>query len=625
MKKIFWFLLLSSSALITVVSCQQNDQKPIKIKTINQKLPSDQQAINNKVDNKVADLEALNLEIDKLKSNLNINKLDIENFVAKIASYKKNLVAKDELIDQTLNSFTTFLEQQNFQIEAKREHFIDFLDQFFNLLNSQDKNNDLKNQDQKLQIEQKEIERLDDKFSVYPGQNHFEFNKNGNQIITDQYRFDNPDREVQHFQSLFGKISTGKTNAKLVDVQAFPKKFNLPEKPIINLLDEKAKSVNQPLYENAQKRAFSLPDLDSTGKIIGLKINNFEQGLTTPAWWGDSLAKGGPNRLGLPRLIPNEKYLKLAKSSIGVTINNGFVDQNSTQDETKLLRSYIPAFSTWNIIDYKLEENGKYPLTWYFLTNAHVANTLRLANDFAENKAYGRDADNYNEKFKQYNTWSISLNKLKSNNELKKVLPTTNGFKNEDFYQKVTLRVKEKNGNIYNNGQDKNGEILINQKPTKELNVRTIVIGTNVLKSKPSDFSRQKVYQNLEEIFDFAIIELTFDNEADAKKITYDYFRDRQDHFRVSKLNLLDAQEYKKFPLKNFYGLGWPLSKGETPLTLSKENDSQNWQTRNFSQSPWVNKPLILFNNSDKSSTLYDQGGNLAWSRHTALLLICQA
>lgn len=111
-------------------------------------------------------------------------------------------------------------------------------------------------------------------------------------------------------------------------------------------------------------------------------------------------------------------------------------------------------------------------------------------------------------------------------------MPTSIGEGFENYYDSEEVRVKELDGNLYNNGRDGQYErdsLLVHETPKKPLNVRTIVIGTNALKSSPKDFSSQKVYQNVEEVLDFAVVEVNFDNETQAKKMTQDYYNAAQE------------------------------------------------------------------------------------------------
>ncbi|CNS11096.1 Uncharacterised protein [Salmonella enterica subsp. enterica serovar Typhimurium str. DT104] len=112
-------------------------------------------------------------------------------------------------------------------------------------------------------------------------------------------------------------------------------------------------------------------------------------------------------------------------------------------------------------------------------------------------------------------------------------MPTTGESRRDAYYDTIRISVRTKSSNLHNAGkqldQSNNYQIYSdklnnNQEVPKnaELNVKTVVFGTNVFEKKPGDFTEQEKYKNMEEILDFAIMELTFDNEDQAKLITGD-------------------------------------------------------------------------------------------------------
>ncbi len=234
---------------------------------------------------------------------------------------------------------------------------------------------------------------------------------------------------------------------------------------------------------------------------------------------------------------------------------------------------------TLNIIDYKKEDNNKYPLTWYFITNAHVLNRLQVANDYHEGKNYVRDDDAYNTHNRQYNTWSLVFTKIKDSVSLNNIMPTTAEPRHENYYDTVNLTVRTKGSNIHNAGKtlDSSNNFAVNDEKLNnnqaipenaELNVRTIVFGSNVFDKKLSDFTNQEKYKNMEELLDFAIMEVTFDNEEQAKTITKDWYDEHQDQKTndkstaiTSDADFLKDDQYEKLPANQFYGLGFHLQK----------------------------------------------------------------
>ncbi|WP_341490290.1 Ig-specific serine endopeptidase MIP [Mesomycoplasma ovipneumoniae] len=459
------------------------------------------------------------------------------------------------------------------------------------------------------------------------GQTFTEFSKKDNKrVVKDQYQYDDPKKELEYHRSLNNISSQGGFTTASV-LQPRPETFNLPSADVLEKLNQQAKDANQPYYQNAQLRGFSLPEIGSDGKIKGILINNFVQPPAVPAYWGGKEKRnGGSNRNGLPRVLPNETYRKIAKNSFSFGIRNG--RQRDPNDnipnpdaEKRVVRSDM-SFGTAAILDFEKTENGSYPLKWFFITNAHVAASLRLANDTPKEKTqvWGRDESNYSEEFRQYNTWTITLRKLKNTTPIHSKLPTSIGEGFENYYDSEEVRVKELDGNLYNNGRDGQYErdsLLVHETPKKPLNVRTIVIGTNALKSSPKDFSSQKVYQNVEEVLDFAVVEVNFDNETQAKKMTQDYYNAAQEknHYQGREENFLDPEVYKNIPQKDFYGFGWPSTQNEGQNTLDRYENAPDFANRRFQVSPWFNKDVALFRNNDPQDKAWKGGGEFAWTR----------
>lgn len=461
--------------------------------------------------------------------------------------------------------------------------------------------------------------------SLAPGGQTFSIWRDNKRIVEDQYKYDDPKKELEYHRSLNNIPSqSGFTTASVL--KPFPESFNLPSTDVLEKLNQQAKDANQPYYQNAQLRGFSLPEIGSDGQIKGILINNFVQPPAVPAYWGNEKLTGGSNRNGLPRVLPNDTYRKIAKNSFSFGIRNGRQrdpnDNIENPDAVKRVIRSDMSFGTAAILDFEKTENGSYPLKWFFITNAHVAASLRLANDTPSDKTqvWGRDESNYSEEFRQYNTWTITLTKLKNTTPIHSKLPTSIGEGFATYYDSEEVRVKELEGTLYNNGRDGQYErdsLLVNQTPTKPLNVRTIVIGTNALKSSPKDFSSQKVYQNIEEVLDFAVVEVNFDNETQAKKMTQDYYNEaqRQNHYQGREENFLDPKVYEKIPPTDFYGFGWPSTQNESQRTLDRYENPTDFANRRFQVSPWFNKPEALYFNNNPEDKRWEKGGEFAWSR----------
>ncbi|CAT05038.1 Membrane-associated lipoprotein precursor [Mesomycoplasma conjunctivae] len=593
-------------------------------------------------DPKRSQKEALNQKITNLSNGFfssEANKEKIEKFIfdlnkivdediAKITSDEQKQQQLRQQIKDSVGAFESLAKTSNYTFGERKQLFEQIVNTIKANILEFDKPQPPRPVDppggqQRREPTEQELKEFD-KFrsQVAPrGQNVTRVDKKTNlRIVEDQYEHDRPKNEQEYYALVQGGDQAIINRPPEQGLAKRPTSFVKPADNILKILNEKARAAGQPLYENAQERTFSLPTFDASGNPNGLHINNYEQGFTSPAFWGDTLSQGGPGRVGLPRILANDQYKKLSKAVVSLQITNGKVDKDSPRKAGKeVLHLSQSSYGTAQIIDYKLEDGVKYPLTWYFLTNAHVANSLRLHGDSNENdtsKAYGRDFSNYNTNDLASNTWSIALRKLKQDQiPLKSRIQVSGTAEGQKNYSTVSVRVKEKDGDIYNNGQDKENNKWIGQKPTKQLNVRTIVIGTDTLKSSPKDFSKQENFKDFQEVLDYAIIEVTFDNEADAKAITQDYYNDSSQHFKVSDTNLLNEQNYKKFQTLNIYGLGFPNSKGELNLTLNEFDNKEEYEARNSSVSLYTNKNFSLYKNTEPENLLYKDGGDLSWSR----------
>ncbi|WNM15430.1 Ig-specific serine endopeptidase MIP [Mesomycoplasma ovipneumoniae] len=457
------------------------------------------------------------------------------------------------------------------------------------------------------------------------GQNFSRFSSDGKRTILDQYENDFPEKEWDWYRinSTFsgGGIGFGSKS----ELEKKPEDFPKQNADTIAKLNQKAKGSNQPLFEKAQFRLFSLPVFDDNGNTNKIKFNTYEAGFKTPAWWKSSensdYTFGGPNRLGLPRKIVSEDYRKLIPNVVSIKIENLVAHEAHPSHNNNPFTRTNFSFGTLGILDYQIPKNSSYPLKWFFLTNAHVANNLQIANDFHEGKHYGRDFSNYNDSDLRLNTQSITLTKLKQTVPLNTILPTSrNASTGDEFYNTVKLDIKENNGKIYNTGLESpespgiNDQAKVRQKPTQSMNVRTILMGSDVFKFKPSDFSDQQNLQNVDEFLDFAIIEINFNNEAEAKQITEEFYNNhKQNSLKISEFNPFNSDQYLNLEKTPFYSLGYPGSKGDP--TISQNDYPADFALKDYSVSPWINKNFRLFNSRNQNDPLINGGSEFAWSR----------
>ncbi|MBD5423087.1 MAG: hypothetical protein HDR43_01160 [Mycoplasma sp.] len=206
--------------------------------------------------------------------------------------------------------------------------------------------------------------------------------------------------------------------------------------------------------------------------------------------------------------IYNETEMKQLKN----TFSLGFVDYSGGA-----------ALGTGWILDYKLTDDDSYPTTWYFATNSHVIQNLKVPNDTISPERYELEDSEF------YNTKWLILKRVKT---------------------EILQLGQEVANNNYNLWQ----EIRI---PSQ--NLKTIFIGNDYLTTTPSSFTNDGKWQNSEEYIDFAVIEVTFESSQDAKTFTQDYVNDTSRHFKYREKSILQDYNLKK---ENGYSIvGFPDAK----------------------------------------------------------------
>ena len=193
--------------------------------------------------------------------------------------------------------------------------------------------------------------------------------------------------------------------------------------------------------------------------------------------------------------ISTKEQAQLAKQVFAISfVEDGGVEKTGT---------------AW-ILDYQLPEDNSYPLTWYFGTNAHVIDDLRVANDQLYPEKFAK-WDPTNQRYRAQNTRRISFAKL--------------------LNPQANTPYKDSNGG----GWEINDLNLID--PTKEdLNwqkqegfylenppVKTIFQGFDFLSTSPNQFSAVNPWKDKEEYADFGVFEITFRDENQARAITNNY------------------------------------------------------------------------------------------------------
>ncbi|WP_033160141.1 MIP family Ig-specific serine endopeptidase [Mycoplasmoides alvi] len=315
---------------------------------------------------------------------------------------------------------------------------------------------------------------------------------------------------------------------------------------------------NKPIF-------FNYPHYDSTGKYATLKsdgepVHNYP----SPG------VQSGPNQFSQDGFISTEKHVQLAKQVFSVGFHNG-----------------SEMIGTCWILDYKLTDDESYPLTWYFGTNAHVLDDLKVADDRLYPEKFGQ----YNpvsNTYRTLNTSSISLWRLI--NPKVGVVVDSGSSNNSEYWAETQI-------SFCNN--DKWGEhgieegYYLNKTPLK-----TIFTGNDFLTTSPKDDSTNS-YSDREEYADFGVFELTFENEQQARIATNDYYNwPENKKFKYHRDDLLNNPSLRT---NRVYELGYPQVQGgytatrSVSINLNKQSynsgikDEPNGFSRSINYNTWIN------------------------------------
>lgn len=298
--------------------------------------------------------------------------------------------------------------------------------------------------------------------------------------------------------------------------------------------DTKAEEVNQFSIEHLKKLHFNYPNYK--GDLVTLKAD----GEPTHNYPGDpSNTPTGPFQFAKKGIIPTEKHLELSKRVFSVTFNN------TTE-----------SIGTCWILDYKLTNDGSYPLTWYFGTNAHVLDDLKVANDKNYPEKFGKwdpnifdQTSNIKGDYRDENTrwidlWKLNHEKIEPNEQITSTMGSP-----DNFWTKTTVNMFDKSKDTDWVGIYKEGYYVENP-PAK-----TIFLGNDFLITSPKDSSTNS-FSDKEEYADFGVFELTFENEQQARQATNNYAEWEKDkQFKYRESDLVNNPENQT---SKIYELGFP-------------------------------------------------------------------
>ncbi|MGY6172111.1 MIP family Ig-specific serine endopeptidase [Candidatus Mycoplasma pogonae] len=326
--------------------------------------------------------------------------------------------------------------------------------------------------------------------------------------------------------------------------------------------DEINRTLENDYYKIAnQKVAKNLPVVTYNTANDAMTINtNGEVVKRAPAsTYGQTAPRTYDTNYGLANAndIPSEMFEKILNSTASI--------QMFYPNKPNGIFGTIWAF------DWKKTFDGSYPLTWYFGTNAHIARHIANKNNYG---IYGTEVTEY----------------LKTNpgDALQKVKL----FKISNYSQKLINNVDS----IAKKGVYSNDELEISDAIN---NVKVVYMGYDFLKSKPHDFD-SSLPANEEEVLDFAVLEITFANQEEAKKWTGEYATKINSRFDFRRDSYIKKPNLRKSP--DFYIAGYPRKIETTTLWTSKRPS----EIMNSSiQIPLdVQKQGVPFSNSKYHSTI---------------------
>lgn len=269
----------------------------------------------------------------------------------------------------------------------------------------------------------------------------------------------------------------------------------------------------------------------------------------------------------LENTVPTSQIHNIYRSSVSIITYNKAAPGKTAPYNSEGYRGG----TAW-ILDYQKTDDKTYPLVWYFATNAHVARNLY------NNQSYGN-----------YGTRADATNL-------------------ETIETKLISFQKNLDGNFKEPHWTDNGRSDVFEANIAKNKAKVLYIGDDFLKTKPYDFFPNKYGSDDEEVADFAVIEITFDNEEQAKKTTHNYANWSDDQkWKFRKMSYLANPAKADDP--KFYVAGFPAAgKGttgkENPLIRNNKRDSQNSLNPNLDENVKISNE-IQQNGSPFSNSRY--------------------
>ena len=283
--------------------------------------------------------------------------------------------------------------------------------------------------------------------------------------------------------------------------------------------------------------------------------------------------------------MPTEKHAQLAKQVFSVGFVNG-VEQTGT---------------AW-ILDYKLTEDNSYPLTWYFGTNAHVIDDLRVDNEPIYKEKFAT-WDPVNKKYRAENTRRMFIHEIYNPQAATEYCDSNRG--GWDFEM-----IELSDPKLENENWEKQEGYFLKNPP-----VKTIFQGFDFLTTSPSQFSALNPWRDKEEYADFGVFEITFENEAQAKNATNDYANwKEEDKFKYRQTDLVSHPEDTPTQI---FEVGYPTDGIVRNLATNTNallyNEGEKIQVNSLTKSPNYSTWVGLDGRFDAHIAMSDFGYSYEW------------
>ncbi|AZG68627.1 hypothetical protein EGN60_01425 [Mycoplasma struthionis] len=436
--------------------------------------------------------------------------------------------------------------------------------------------------------------------------------------------------------------------------------------------DAKAAANDLPSLEDSLLKDFSVPNKD--GKLV---INPKGGTVKGPYWQSDL------DDTGKSRWIPNQDYMDLLHQSFRITIAN----------KNPITKSGKAEWGTAWILDYVPNEDGSYPTKWYLGTNLHVAMALRqsharendiysiVENNTAETEAAKQADANLKEAERKFRIRAIEYNHFDSEKEKKGLNPYDNQAIAKDPKMQEVLIAYDKAFKEKKAADDANtgitNQVVLErfnkQTPLKEElqftyqspfsekfsiepdKVKLVYAAVDFMNTNPRSYIANEHLKDLQEMADFAVLEIDFSRSDNTYKITKNNLRvedktersvsNAHEFARIATNDFATLPESKQSKPANFdmlqkfdelsredvsvnfkgnsittkklnvdlMALGFPNAEADNQGRDSKFITDEERRSRKGAASIWINKPYNIDDEQNRRTTL-DKGYSLSRS-----------